>query len=97
MNTEETIHTTIDELRSLLRDAEKALEHADGAADEKIAELRERIRAALAEGRTQFDRVKDTTRERLNQCDEFVRTNPYQAVGVVAVVGAFIGLLFSRR
>ncbi|MGH8021681.1 MAG: DUF883 family protein, partial [Opitutaceae bacterium] len=61
MKPEETIHTSIDELRSLLHDAERALANAGGEADEKIAELRERMRTAIAEGRSQFEHVRDRT------------------------------------
>lgn len=97
MKPEETIHNSIDELRSLLQDAERALANVGGEADEKIAELRDRMRNALAEGRSQFDHLRERTRDQLTYADEYIHAKPYQALGVAAAVGALIALLFARR
>ena len=40
-----------------------------------------------------LDRAKATARA----TDEYVRDNPWQALGVAAAVGVLVGLLMSRR
>lgn len=97
MKPEEAIHNSIDELRSLLQDAERALGNVGDEADEKIAELRGRMRSALAEGRSQFAHLRDRTRDQLTYADEYIHAKPYHALGVAAAVGALIALLFSRK
>lgn len=81
-------HNTSD-LKVLLHDAEQALSNTAGAAGEKIAELRERMRDALEAGRAEATR-------RARQADEMVHEHPYYAVGIAAGIGALIGILISR-
>jgi ElaB/YqjD/DUF883 family membrane-anchored ribosome-binding protein len=88
--------TTPEEIRSLLHDVESALADTTGEAAEKFTELRERLRAVLAEGESSFERIRGEAIRRTKEVDHFVRENPYYAVGVAAGVGALIGLLVSR-
>jgi ElaB protein len=94
---EPKIDSTADELKALVRDAEALLSEGGDEANEKIAELRNRLRAAVQDGRKTLDRVKVTAREQAEHCDEYVRSHPYHAAGIAAGVGAVIALLVSRR
>lgn len=85
-----------DDLRSLLQEAEHALSHTAGEAGEKFDELRERLRAALDDGRSSLERLRTETVRRAKQADQLVRDNPYYAVGIAAGVGALIALIVSR-
>ncbi len=91
--TAEDIHH---ELKDLIHEAEQALGHTAGEAGEKFADLRERLRAALDQGRISFDHLRDETVRRARQADTMIRDNPYYAIGVAAGVGALIGILVSR-
>jgi ElaB protein len=93
-----TVKTESDasELKSLLREAEKALSHTSGEAGEKFDELRERLRDALSHGRYSFDNIRSETVRRAKQADTLVRDNPYYAAGIAAGIGALIGILVSR-
>lgn len=93
--TEDT--STADELKALVRDAEKLLADSGDEANDQIAELRDRMRKALDEGRVTLDHVKHVAKERLGECDGYVREHPYHAVGVAAGIGALVALLVSRR
>lgn len=97
MSTEEAIKTSTDELRSLLSDAEKLLGNSAEAADDKVKELRDRLRAALEDGRHRFDHAREVAREQIDHCDTYVRENPYYAIGAAAVIGALAGLVIGRR
>ncbi len=84
------------ELKSLLRQAEKALSHSAGEGGEKFDELREKLRDALSDSRFSFDSIRTETVRRAKQADKMVRDNPYYAIGIAAGVGAIVGLLVSR-
>jgi ElaB/YqjD/DUF883 family membrane-anchored ribosome-binding protein len=43
-----------------------------------------------------FARLTDQARGAARAADDFIRANPWQAVGVVAVVGLGVGLLAAR-
>jgi ElaB/YqjD/DUF883 family membrane-anchored ribosome-binding protein len=94
-DTENEIDPTT-ELKSLLRQAEKALSHSAGETGEKFDELREKLRDALSDSRFSFDSIRTETVRRAKQADKLVRDNPYYAIGIAAGVGAIVGLLVSR-
>jgi ElaB/YqjD/DUF883 family membrane-anchored ribosome-binding protein len=91
-----TTTTSPEDIRVLLKDVESALSETTGEAAEKFAEVRERLRAVLAEGQSSYERACDEAVRRAKQADHFVRENPYYAVGVAAGVGALVGILLSR-
>lgn len=99
MNTATNIASqqTVDDLKALLRDAEAALSGAGEVAEDKIAELRDRMRSALEKGTGVYQRARECAQEKIGQADDYVRTHPYQAVGTAVAVGAIIGLLIGRR
>jgi ElaB/YqjD/DUF883 family membrane-anchored ribosome-binding protein len=39
----------------------------------------------------------NSARELANTADDFIRDNPWQAIGVVALVGVTLGFLLARR
>jgi len=94
MSAKTETETDATELKSLLREAEKAL--SEGEPGEKFDELRERLREALNAGRFSFENIRAETVRRAKQADTLVRNNPYYAVGIAAGVGALIGILVSR-
>jgi ElaB/YqjD/DUF883 family membrane-anchored ribosome-binding protein len=87
--------TTVDELRSLIREAEQAL--ASGDAGDEIEELRERLRDAIAEGQNMVLNLKDSVTRQAKRADEVIRANPYQTAGIAAGVGILVGFLLARR
>lgn len=51
-------------------------------------------RSALADGAAQ---VRGQAREVTRSADAYVRDNPWQVVGIAAVVGIALGMLMTRR
>ncbi|ATC65535.1 protein ElaB [Nibricoccus aquaticus] len=88
---------TIDDLKALLHDAEQALSGAGDVAEDKVAELRDRMRAALDKGSNAYARARECAKEKLGEADHYVRAHPYQAIGTGIAIGAVIGLLIGRR
>lgn len=61
---------------------------------QQAGETIERSRAALADVQTM---VTEKTRECIRTTDNYVRDNPWRAVGIAAGVGLVVGLLIARR
>ncbi|OGA18182.1 MAG: hypothetical protein A3I63_04925 [Betaproteobacteria bacterium RIFCSPLOWO2_02_FULL_66_14] len=89
------------DLKIVVADAEELLRATASQAGEKVAAARERIQASLASARVKLvdaERViVDRTRLAAKATDEYVRENPWKAVGVAAGVGFLLGLLINRR
>ena len=71
------------------------------AAGEKAAVARERIQASLATAKVKLGEAErallEKTKEAARATDDYVRENPWQAVGIAAVAGLVLGILISRR
>jgi len=89
------------DLKIVVADAEELLRATASQAGEKVVAARERIQASLASARVKLvdaERVLvDRTRLAAKATDEYVRENPWKAVGVAAGVGFLLGLLINRR
>ena len=89
------------DLKVVVADAEELLRATASQAGEKVSAARERIQASLATAKvklTDAERVLvDKTKDAAKATDEYVRENPWQAVGVAAMAGLVLGILISRR
>lgn len=88
---------TASELGLLLADVEELAQAVRGEEHRLEGGLRERIdhlRDALGEyGRS----VATHTREAAHKADDYVREEPWKAVGIAAALGIIIGFLLGRR
>ena len=91
----------VDDLKNVVADAEDILRETAGVAGEKMAELRERVAERLSDAKLRLADaeaiVVDKTRAAARATDEYVKENPWQAVGIAAAVGFLVGILASRR
>jgi ElaB protein len=87
----------IDDLRALIVEAEQALATAGDNADEKLFEIKERLEAALDQGKTALNRWRDVAAAQARRADDIVRSHPYETAGVALGVGLLVGLLISPR
>jgi len=88
------------DLKVVVADAEELLRATASQAGEKVSAARERIQASLATAKvklTDAERVLvDKTKDAAKATDEYVRENPWQAVGIAAAAGLVLGVLISR-
>ena len=91
----------IDDVKNSLDEAEKLLREAASASGDKATELRESALRALRNTREVLHDTQEAVVERGRQAvkatDHYVHDNPWQAIGVAAVVGLLFGMLVSRR
>ncbi len=84
-----------EELRNVMRQAEKLVIALSEDRDAALIELRERMSVALSEGKQRLAEFEDQARLLKDTAgraaDQFVRENPWTAVGVGAAVGLILG------
>ena len=89
------------DLKVVVADAEELLRATASQAGEKVAAARERIQASLASAKVKLTEAEqvllEKSKEAAKAADEYVRENPWQAVGVAAAAGLVLGVLISRR
>jgi ElaB/YqjD/DUF883 family membrane-anchored ribosome-binding protein len=98
-------HVSTDKLMSDLKkvvdDAEDLVRATAGQAGEKISAARERaedsVRAAKARMQEMKGDLLKQSREIADNADEYVRENPWRAVGIAAAAGLVVGILLRGR
>lgn len=91
----------VGDLRVLVADAEELLKATANQAGEKIALARQKIEQSLVEGKKAIADAEKTLLKKSKECaeiaDDYVRENPWSAVGIAASVGLVLGLLIRNR
>ncbi len=95
---EPTVEDFIEDLRTLVSDAEELLRATEGHAGEKISEIRARAEESLGKAKERLSaEVGERARSRMRSTDAYVRENPWTAVAVAVGVGYVLGVLGRRR
>jgi ElaB/YqjD/DUF883 family membrane-anchored ribosome-binding protein len=96
-----TAEQLMDNLHAVIRDAESLLRATAAQGGEKIQEVRARAEESVRQAKERLAGVQQEAMEKAealaNDANEFVRGNPWQAVGIAAAIGLVLGLLISRR
>jgi ElaB/YqjD/DUF883 family membrane-anchored ribosome-binding protein len=89
------------ELEQLIADVEALIDRLGEPKDPTTAQLCGRVAEAVARARRVLNdraaQVQRQTREALQAGDEYVRSQPWESVGVAAVAGLVVGMLLFRR
>jgi ElaB/YqjD/DUF883 family membrane-anchored ribosome-binding protein len=96
----ETKDRIVDDLKSLIADAEELLRATTNQAGEAVAAARQKIERSLIEGKKALSdaeqMVIQRSKEAADFADDYVRENPWGAIGIAAGVGLLVGLLMRR-
>ena len=81
-----------------VEDLTKAVRDVDSP---EIAKVRAKVKIALAAARSAVadtaSQLRDQAQQVGKRTDTFVRDNPWQVIGIAAVVGLAVGIFASRR
>ena len=84
-----------------LSEAETLLKQAATETGERASDLRAQVEAKLRSAKLKLQDLQDDAIDRAKAAarvtDDYVRDNPWQAIGAAAAVGFLAGLLVSRR
>lgn len=91
----------VDDIKSVIADAEDLLSATADQTGEKIVSLRARIQERLKDARTRLVAAEavllEKTRAAARATDAYVHESPWQAVGIGAGVGFLLGFILGRR
>jgi ElaB/YqjD/DUF883 family membrane-anchored ribosome-binding protein len=91
----------VSDFKTLVADAEELLKETASQAGDKIGVARQKIEQSLIEGKKALaDAEKNLvakSKEAVEVADDYVRENPWSAVGVAAGVGLVLGLLIRGK
>jgi len=91
----------VGDLRNLVADAEELLKATASQAGDKIGVARQKIEQSLVEGKKALADAEKTLVSKSKECaeiaDDYVRENPWSAVGIAAGVGLVLGLLIRGK
>jgi ElaB/YqjD/DUF883 family membrane-anchored ribosome-binding protein len=97
MKKETSHHAQHADTENLLEDAQALLVATAHVAEEKVADARKRLAAALEKGRETWKDVQEKAVAGAKATDEVIRKYPYRSLGIALGVGALLGFLLSRR
>ena len=96
-----TAERLIADLHAVIRDAESLLKATAAQTGEKVQEVRARAEESVRQAKERLAGVEDEALQRAKvlagDAEQYVRGNPWQAVGIAAGIGLVLGLLISRR
>jgi len=91
----------VSDLKTLVGDAEELFKATANQAGEKVALARQKIEQSLIEGKKALADAEQTLVKKSKECaeiaDDYVRENPWSAIGVAAGVGLVLGLLIRGK
>jgi ElaB/YqjD/DUF883 family membrane-anchored ribosome-binding protein len=91
----------IDDLTAVIRDAEGLLRATAAQTGDRVQEIRARAEESVRNAKVRLAELEgqalDRAREIAGDADQYVRGNPWQAVGIAAAIGLVLGVLISRR
>jgi ElaB/YqjD/DUF883 family membrane-anchored ribosome-binding protein len=101
MDTETSKDKLVSDLKTLVGDAEELLKATTNQAGEKVALARQKIEQSLSEGKKALADAEQTLVKKSKECaeiaDDYVRENPWSAIGIAASVGLALGLLIRGK
>ena len=91
----------VKDFSDVLAEAETLLKQAAKESGEKASDLRTQVEAKLRSAKLRMmdlqDDAIDTAKAAARVTDDYVRDNPWQAIGVAGLIGLLVGLVISRR
>lgn len=100
-STEVSKEKLIQDFKVVIADAEELLRATASLAGEKVAGAREKIQDHLHAAKLKLAEAEEAvvyrTKQAARATDDYVRENPWRAVGIAAGVGLVIGMLIGRR
>ena len=100
MNGEAAKEKLVGDLKTLIVDAEELLKASANQAGEKFSVARQKIEQSLVEGKKSLADAEKLlvkkSKEAADVADDYVRENPWGAVGIAAGIGIVLGLLIRR-
>ena len=94
---EESTEKLLQDLKEVVRDGEELLRAGVDELGERGAAAREKLTAALEAAKETQRRLQKRAVAGAKATDKYIRSNPYQSIGIAFGVGVILGLYAARR
>ena len=99
-STESARDKLVDEFSAVLAEAEEMLKRAATETGDKARDLRSQVETKLLRAKLSLQELEgqavDQAKAAARATDDYVHDNPWQAIGIAAVIGIAVGLLMNR-
>jgi ElaB/YqjD/DUF883 family membrane-anchored ribosome-binding protein len=99
-STESARDKLVDEFAAVLAEAEEMLKRAATETGDKARDLRSQVETKLLRAKLSLQELEgqavDQAKAAARATDDYVHDNPWQAIGIAAVIGIAVGLLMNR-
>jgi ElaB/YqjD/DUF883 family membrane-anchored ribosome-binding protein len=99
--TRATTHQLLDDLKTLVADAEALVAAAGEEVGEHARDLKHSTTESLSKARARLEELEASLSDRAKAAADgtthYVRENPWASLGMAAAVGVVIGVLLGRR
>lgn len=89
------------DLRTVINDAEAWLRHGGQMTGDELQAAKVKFERTLTSAKADLIRLEETmvekTKEAAKATDDYVKENPWKAVGIGAAAGLVIGMLITRK
>jgi ElaB/YqjD/DUF883 family membrane-anchored ribosome-binding protein len=89
------------DLRRLIDDTEALLQHTVQGAGQEYTRARHRVEQSLLAAKARAGELQEAAlargREAVGSSDRYVRSHPWESIGVAAAVGLALGVIIGRR
>jgi ElaB/YqjD/DUF883 family membrane-anchored ribosome-binding protein len=89
------------EIKSLIADVEDLMARIADLKDADVVRVRGKVQRAVDATKQSLsdgaDAIRQHAQTAASTADDYVRDNPWQAIGIAALVGAVVGILATRR
>ena len=89
------------EIKSLIADVEDLMARIADLKDADVVRVRSKVQRAVDATKQSLsdgaDAIRQHAQTAASTADDYVRDNPWQAIGIAALVGAVVGILATRR
>ena len=91
----------VSDFTNVLSEAEEMLKRAASETGDKARDLRSQVETKLLHAKLRLQELEgeavDRAKAAARATDDYVHENPWQAIGIAAVIGLAAGLLLNRR
>jgi len=96
-----TRENLVEDFGTMLTEAEDLLKRASNETGDKARDLRSQVESKLLAAKLRLQELNgeavDRAKAAARATDDYVRDNPWQAIGLAAAVGFLAGMLINRR
>jgi ElaB/YqjD/DUF883 family membrane-anchored ribosome-binding protein len=101
VNSQISTDQLLQDLRTVVHDAEALLRATAGQAGERVQEARTQAEASVRQARERIGELERNVtaqaRAAAREADRYVRDNPWQSLGIAAGIAFLAGMLVARK